>query len=47
MFGGGSGDRVLRMITWRGSFSQILERNAKILVGDEAEEGKITYHGNF
>ena len=42
MFDVSSDDRVLRRILGRRYFPRIFERNAKILGGDEAEEGGIS-----
>ena len=47
MFGGSCGDRVKQKIVERRSLTRILERDAKILEGDNAEEKTITCHCNF
>ena len=47
MFGGSSGDRILRRITGRRSFPHLYKRNVEILVGNEAEEGTVPFHDNF
>ena len=47
MSGGISGDRIIQRISGIRSISCILERDAKIVGGDEAEEVTIACHGNF
>ena len=47
MFDGNRGNKYLRRIAGRRSFTHIHERNATNLGGDKDEERKIPYHGNF